>query len=661
MWLCLARDEEEFRIQSEFTEHGTRARLTSHSRPSRSASLPGILERWNQWLEPHCFLASAALVLITFLLFSGSLSNRFVSDDELQILQNPYVVDAHHWARIFTTTVWAFRGPERRVDFYFEMTGRIPDQVFHGPERREDFYRPLQILSYWLLFRIAGADAALYHLVQLLLYCLTTWLVFRIGRELLASTLAALVGALLWAVHPLHVEVVAWVACWAEIGCTVCFLLGFLLFVRAEKASAGQIARHSLAALAYFPALFFKEAGLSLPLLLLVYWFFRPPQCSWTSRAARFAPYVLAVGAYGVIRRLAVGSFAPLTHPVSPNHTVLAALGLLGGHAKLFFWPVNLSFARTFDLPQSVSSLWPWLSLFVVFTAIAVRKREWRLGFLVLWWMTTLLPALDVRHLSTPLIADRQSYLPSVGLCLAFSCLLLEWLPGFVKLSHARFVIVPAALVFCLWCVQTVRAVPCWRDDNTLLAIALERSPQSALMRVYHASALEAGAGDLDGAAREYELALRLNAESLIPLSPVTYDAYLGLGRVAQFRHQTQLAAGYYGEAAHILPRSGPAYHALGVLYFVQRDYGRSAAYFVQAVRADPLDLIGHFFLGTCWMKLDRFREAANEFGAAAAADPTYREAYEAQARALDAAGDPAAAARVREALRRQQNNNGTP
>jgi len=149
---------------------------------------------------------------------------------------------------------------------------------------------------------------------------------------------------------------------------------------------------------------------------------------------------------------------------------------------------------------------------------------------------------------------------------------------------------------------------------------------------------LEQNIGDLEGAESEYRLALTLNAASVVPLANVTYQAHLGLGRIAQVRHQFRLALGYFSIAAHILPRSGAAFHALGVLCFVQRDYGNGAAYFAQAVHAQPDDLIGRFYLGTCLMKLGRFHEAADQFGAAAALDPTYLEASEAQSRALRAA-----------------------
>ena len=97
-----------------------------------------------------------------------------------------------------------------------------------------------------------------------------------------------------------------------------------------------------------------------------------------------------------------------------------------------------------------------------------------------------------------------------------------------------------------------------------------------------------------------------------------------------------------------IAPSHAPAYKALGALYFPRGDYERAARYFIRAVELDPQDLEARFFLGTCWLKLGKARQAAEQFHAARETDPTYSQAFEAEARALEAAGDPAGAVQVR-------------
>lgn len=590
-----------------------------------------LADHCDRWLEKNRFVAGALLIAVTLLVFSGAIANGFVSDDHLQILQNPRVLNFHNWTHIFTSSVWSFRDAGKRVDFY----------------------RPLQIFSYWLVYRFAGPNPAAFHLVQLLFYCASVGLVWRLGRELVSSELAAFAGALLWAVHPLHVEAVAWIGCWPETGFVFFYLAGFLLFIRAENDAQGNVLKHWFAALAYFPALFFKESAASFPLMVLAYWFYHESKWRWRDLAARWAPYLASIATYALIRRLALGHLVPASHP-SPISGITgpAALGLLGWHAKLFFWPANLSFSRSFDLAESLHSTWPWMVLFVVLVALAGRMREPILGFLVLWWVIALLPCLNIHYLSTPILAERFSYLPSVGLCLAISYLFLRRLPQSIpKFENRRYALPIPAIILCLWIVQTIRSVPIWRDDATLAATSLKHSPRSASLHLFRAWSLEWKGGDPDDAVAEYKHAMLLNAESLSPQATIPYDAYMGLGRIAQQKGRWGMASGYYRMAAHILPKAALAYHMLGVLYFTRREYATAADYLVQAVQRDPEDLIGRYYLGACWMQVGNYREAAFEFGSAVAADPTYREAYEAEARALEAAGDSAGAARVRNSL----------
>ena len=76
-----------------------------------------------------------------------------------------------------------------------------------------------------------------------------------------------------------------------------------------------------------------------------------------------------------------------------------------------------------------VLSFAPWLALLLIVVSLLLRKRQPSFGFLLAWWVVTLVPALDIRQLSFPLPAERFSYLPSVGLCLSLAYVLLAWLP----------------------------------------------------------------------------------------------------------------------------------------------------------------------------------------------------------------------------------------
>ena len=585
-----------------------------------------MLERCEDWVRSHRFVASAVLVLGAFVVFGGTLANGFVYDDVPQTLHNPFIRNPHLWRRILTGSAWSFAG----------LGG--------------DYYRPLQEFGYWAIYRVAGADPAVFHLVQLVVYAAAIWAVYRLGRELLQSDLAGFLGALLWMLHPLHVEPVAWISALPDAGAGLFYVLGFWFFLRAERKTEGRWQAHLLSALFFFVALNFKEMALSFPLVLAAWEVFFPREVPWLKRAIRYTPYLVVLVAYGAIRYAAVGRLAPSGRPWHVTMLVVStAVALLGSNTQLFFWPVHLTGFREFNPATSLRSPWPWAVLLLALAALWFRRRERMLGFLILWWPLALIPCLDYRQLSWPLVGDRFSFIPSVGFCLVIAYLAVVWLPRHVSSAVVyRFALPAVAVVALFWGAQTVRAIPHWRDNQTLMKYAAHAAPDSPFVHIDRAWNLEYREGDLDGAAREFEAALRLNKASFRPVFNLNYNAYLGLGNIAQAKGRRDEAKEYFEKAIRYWPQMSSAYHSLGAFYFTDRDYVRAAEVFKQAVRRDPQDLIGRFYLGTCLMKEGNYREAAEQFEAARKVDPAYAEAYAAEARALEAAGDQAGAERVR-------------
>src|ERR1039458_5810261 len=156
-------------------------------------------------------LAAAVLMAAAFLLYYPALRGDFVYFDSFEIQGNPSVTTAALWARNFTysaRTALAGRG---------------------------HYYRPFYFLSYWLVYRFAGPQPLAFPLLQIFLFAVSAWLLFRLGAELLGNETAALAGALLWVAHPAHVEAVAWISSLCDVGCALFYFLAFWLFLRAEK------------------------------------------------------------------------------------------------------------------------------------------------------------------------------------------------------------------------------------------------------------------------------------------------------------------------------------------------------------------------------------------------------------------------------------------
>ena len=189
-----------------------------------------MLDRAEDLLKAHQAVAKWLLVLTAMVFFGGMLGNSFVYDDGQQVLENPFVRNPRLVGRIFTGPVWSFLGPATETNFY----------------------RPLHIFSHFLVWQVAGANPAAFHLYQLIFYVINSLLVYRLGLELLHNHVAAFAGAVLWAVHPLHVEPVCWIAGVPDCGCSLFFLLAFLIFLRAERCVERRWAWHALGAFISF-------------------------------------------------------------------------------------------------------------------------------------------------------------------------------------------------------------------------------------------------------------------------------------------------------------------------------------------------------------------------------------------------------------------------
>ena len=590
-----------------------------------------MFDELSERIARHRLLAGAILATVTFAVFSGSLANGFVYDDNPQILQNAFIRNPHLWKQIFTGSVWSFQGG------------------------KTNFYRPLQFACYWVLYRIGGPNPAVFHLLNLVLYAASVWLVYRLAQKLFRNEAVAFAGALLWALHPVHVEAVAWISALPDLGFAFFILLSFFCFVCAEQDGGKGRSYRTVSVLLFFVALFFKEMALSFPLLLLAYWFFLGKTEGWPRRAMRWLPYVAATLAYLAVRHQMLGYFTQGGHLWEiPPRVAGAAVGLLGQDTKILLWPVHLNVFRMFYLGPSLRSPWPWITLLCLGGALWLRKREPVPAFLIAWWPVTLLPVLDIRQLSFPLLADRFLYFPSIGPCLAVAYVLLRWLPQrFPHAGLARgagYVLIPV-MFFCA--VQSVRAIPRWRDNHTLIHYSLTQSPDSPLLHMARGVVLEYEHGDLEGALREYNTARRLNQKSSWPLN-LDHDYYLAVGRIALRTGRRQQAIEDFKKAQNAAPDSSQPSDALGAIYFPQGDYARAAKYFKRSVKSNPQDVTARFYLGTCWMKLGKYRQAAAEFHAARKVVPDYWQAYEAEAKALEAAGDISAAESVRKEIKKQ-------
>ncbi|MDB5304289.1 MAG: hypothetical protein JWM97_1838, partial [Phycisphaerales bacterium] len=387
----------------------------------------------------------------------------FIYDDAWVILKNWRVT--HDWGKIWTTP-YALRGPDR-------------------------LWRPLTLLTFAIEYRIHGATAWPYHLINIVLHAGVSVAVVALGRKLAGPRAGWIAGAL-FAVHPVHVEAVAGIVGRAELMCTLATLVGLWLFL---KPPSGRRVVGICAC--FLVAVLTKEQGMLFPLLLLGALPFRGtyPKDSQARRidSLLFAALLLLFSGYFAWREMHIGFYwnretlNPIANPMVLSlgrDRWLMPLVLLGRYTGLLVAPARLSPDYGSSIIGSVARLddpWLWLGVaalvaWFVLAGIAMRRKAWAMLFCLLALGLTYGLTGNIVALIGTIFAERVLYLPSAFFLLLVGMWLGRWRLGFA----VPLVIAAAAL----GAVRTFTYAREWNDAAGFYVWAYEHQPRSFNMYV---------------------------------------------------------------------------------------------------------------------------------------------------------------------------------
>ena len=437
----------------------------------------------------------------------SSLAFGFVYDDHVQIEQNPWLRDPAGAWRWLTGPFWGF-DPTRA-------------------QAPSNYYRPLFGMSYAVVARAWGIRPAPFHAVSLVFHAVVSLLVAIAARRLGASEGAAILAGALFAVHPVHVESVAWVAAQVDPLCAIFAVLAILAALKAREDPFPRFGFLVAVPLAFLMACLTKETGAGLLLVLLAV----EVHVSGTARRRlqRLVPLLAALAAYLALRVHALGGLAPRDYRVAPTVSDAVGLGfaLLGRYLRLLVVPAPAHVFASVEAPSSFLSL---PVLIGVASAAGAALALWRLrhnppAFVSLVTLLAFLaPALLANRIGGVNFAERYLYLPSIGFAWLLSLGADEVLRHGSAALRRGAVALAAASIAGFATLSSVRGAS-YRDDRAYFAAAVRSLPGSAIARNNLGAAL-AAVDDWDGAAREYAAALRLD--------PGSADAWANLGAVRE-------------------------------------------------------------------------------------------------------------------------------
>jgi len=568
--------------------------------PGAAPAVTRPISRWRSiHLSDQALIGS--LILLAFLCYGNSLFNGFVYDDEQQILQNPYVKSWHYLPQIFSTTVWSFVGAAGTTNYY----------------------RPLMTFTFLALWQFFKDLPFGFHLFNVTLNAAVVVLVFVAGRQLFQDRRVGWLAAALFAIHPVHTEVVDWIAAVPELEVTFFVLLTFWLFTQLDK---GSWKLHLPTAVSFALAVLCKEPALMFaPLAIAFEHFVRPDnrETSLVTKMRRYAPLCAVAAGYLLLRVALFGKLAPvLQHPkLTWPQAIYSGFALVAGYTKYLFWPAPLSAFHVFH-----SSVSPWelpvlAGMSVCLAAVALifylHKRAPTAAFCILWMGITIAPVLNARWMASNVFTERYLYLPSVGFC---------WLVAWYAMrlwdrstsSFAvwpRRILVSAAAVIALLSVSSVMLRnPIWADDMTLYTRTLQTDPDAAVIRSNRGS-LYFDAMQFDKALQEWQLALAQKPDNVVTMNA------LGILYTRLDRHED--AEAIFEQAIAAKPLWGDSHFSHALLLQKTGHLPEALLEFKAGVTLSPLSAPAHRWYGEALLQNEQWAEAAEQFKQAVALDPT--------------------------------------
>lgn len=463
-------------------------------------------------------VAITLIALIAIVVYANSLWNQFAFDDWWIIRMNPRLHQLRDLGRIVGTPYWPTYG---------EQLG---------------LYRPLTVLMFAVQWVASGGTAWVFHLVNVLMHAGVCVLVWRLLRHF-TSAEAALVGGLIFAVHPLHTEAVANVVGQAELWVGLSVVGACVVFLGRAVEDALSLRRLLVIATLYAIGLLAKEHSIVLPGLLVALEAARSPigiRAYLRRHRAWLAPSVvllaMVAGAYLALRYGVLGTIAG--HDAGPGYPflreeyrVFSALRAWPEFMRLLFFPVDLSadYSPAVIMPVE-NGITPMMSLGAVILAALVvlsALTPWqpRVGLPAAWFLISILPVANLLFPIGVLLAERILYLPSVAIGFVVASVWERAVgarPEAATPDPRRIAVGWLAAACCVAALGalTIARNPVWKTNQTVIDSVIRDHPESYRAQ-FNAGVLALDEGDTARAVYHWELALRMYDRDALLLASV--------------------------------------------------------------------------------------------------------------------------------------------
>lgn len=533
---------------------------------------------------------SLALAVVVALAFLPGLDGNFLSwDDPRYVTRNSHI-QSFSWQ----TVVWAFTS--------FDAAN----------------WHPLTWLSLALDHWFYGLEPFGYHLTNLIIHAMNAILVFLVLYRLTGSPWRSLAVAVLFAVHPLRVESVSWVAERKDVLSAFFWLLTMAAYVRYVRLKT--VASYVLVVVILAMGLMSKPVVITLPavLLLLDYWPLR--RLNWQAVREKLPLFALSLVCVALTVAAQRSGGAMQVDPIPFFERAANSLVAYVQYLVLTVWPLNLSpwYSHPSLEGPSLSS-WHVLGATVFLlgiTALAVlrggRRRYLPVGWF--WFLGTLVPMIGLLQVGRQGMADRYTYIPHIGLFLLIVWVIAE-LPVWKSFRSRSFGIALIAGLVLTLSALTWKQSKIWHSNLTMWSYTVERNSYSFI--AHQALGLQ-----LQRLKRYDEAFTAFERASI--LRPEIASVHYNLGALLSRKRDYKNAVPHFREAVALQPNSSKYHQHLGItlLWLGQLEEARKSV--ERTLALHPGYAEAHYTLGYILLEEGKPEDAVREFRAALRANPRY-------------------------------------
>lgn len=610
--------------------------------------VPGMIGR----MKPGLFL-----IMVCVLLYGNTLFNGFVFDDQVMITNN----------KLVTQGISAI--PE-----LMSTPHQLGYAVIHNDE-----YRPLSLVLFSVIYQFFELNPVPYHLLNILLFAAGVLLLFRFFAKMLGSNrmVTAFIAALLFAVHPIHTEVVANVKSCDELLCFVLAMGSLHFFVSYMEQDKLLLLLSGL--VCFFLSLLAKETSVTfnaiIPFVLLLY-------ANGHRKVVVVSVSLIAVaGLFLLVRHnilVAHHAYNPdniniienaLAKKGLPFETKLAtAILILGYYLKLLFVPyplvcdysVNTIHFTSFGDPVVLLTLIVYLFLVGSMAYRLTRYRKDGVATGIFFYLATIVLFSNFFIMIKATLGERFLYFPSIGYCLVIAVLLEKWggnsptFRSFFGRTKVAAVLIPLLLMYSG---VTIARNTDWKDEDTLFGVDAQKVPENARLQFFIGYNMFVAAKKELNPDAGRNLAIRSldHLSNAARLCPDYFFIETNLGGAFFYLNMFDSAEVHDKRAIELEPEDVNGANNLSAVSIRLGKYRQGIEVCRNSLRWDSHNIIAYVNLGVCYYKLNQFDSSAYYLYKAIETDPKVEASYSIMARVYQGKGIPDSA-RKYELITRQFN-----